>query len=139
MEFIDGENLASLMRRISRLPVDKACQIAHEICAGMAAIHERGVLHRDLKPANIMLDGRGHARITDFGLAIVQGRESEPDAIAGTPAYMAPESFLGGARPAPGPTSTAWGWSSTSCSPAARRSNRRRSRPSSKRGTKASS
>ena len=69
MEYVDGENLASLLRRIGRLPPDKAIDIARQLCAGLAAAHEKGVLHRDLKPANVMLDGQGNVRITDFGLA----------------------------------------------------------------------
>src|SRR5204862_2647801 len=69
MEFVDGEDLASLLRRIGRLPQDKAIEIARQVCAGLGAAHERGVLHRDLKPENVMLDGRAKARITDFGLA----------------------------------------------------------------------
>lgn len=96
MEFIDGEDLASLLRRIGRLPADKAIEITREICAGLAAIHERGVLHRDLKPANVMIDGRGHARITDFGLAELQSLSTEHDTISGTPAYMAPECLIEG-------------------------------------------
>jgi hypothetical protein len=96
MEFIDGEDLASLLRRIGRLPEDKGLEIARQICAGLAAAHDRGILHRDLKPANVMIDGRGHARIADFGLATVaDARSGEP---AGTPMYMAPEQFQG--RPA---------------------------------------
>ena len=67
MEYVDGEDLASLLRRIGRLPEDKAIEIARQLCAGVAAAHERGVLHRDLKPANVMLDGEGNVRITDFG------------------------------------------------------------------------
>jgi serine/threonine protein kinase len=59
MEYIDGEDLASLLRRIGRLPADKALETAHQICAGLAAAHDCGLLHRDLKPANIMLDGYG--------------------------------------------------------------------------------
>ena len=65
-----------LLRRIGRLPEDKALDIARQLCAGLAAAHTKGVLHRDLKPANIMLDGRGQVVITDFGLAGVAGSNS---------------------------------------------------------------
>src|SRR6202041_3764474 len=96
MEFVDGEDLASLMRRIGRLPSDKALDIARQMCAGLAAAHEHGIIHRDLKPANIMLDGRGRVRITDFGLAGLATEMKGEDARAGTPAYMSPEQFSGG-------------------------------------------
>ena len=69
MEYVDGEDLASLLRRIGRLTGDKAIQIARQLCAGLGAAHDQGVLHRDLKPANIMIDGRGQVRIADFGIA----------------------------------------------------------------------
>jgi predicted Ser/Thr protein kinase len=95
MEYVDGEDLASLLRRIGRLPQDKAIDIARQICAGLAAAHERGVLHRDLKPANIMLDGDGNVRITDFGLAVAAGDSTAE--LAGTPQYMAPELLAPGA------------------------------------------
>ncbi len=91
MEYIDGEDLASLLRRIGRLPADKALETAHQICAGLAAAHDCGLLHRDLKPANIMLDGRGRVRITDFGLALSSADATGRKETAGTPAYMAPE------------------------------------------------
>ena len=52
MEYVDGEDLASLLRRIGRIPHDKAIELARQPCAGLAAAHERGVLDRDLKPAN---------------------------------------------------------------------------------------
>src|SRR5512146_192803 len=91
MEFVDGEDLASLLRRIGRLQPAKALQLAHQLCAGLAEIHAFGILHRDLKPANIMLDGRGNLRITDFGLAVVAEEIPGDEAHAGTPAYMAPE------------------------------------------------
>lgn len=95
MEFIDGEDLSVLLRRIGRLPGDKAAEITRQICAGLAAAHENGVLHRDLKPANIMIDGRGRARVTDFGVAVVANELLGRQAAAGTPAYMAPEQLAG--------------------------------------------
>ena len=95
MEYVDGEDLASLLRRIGRLPKDKAVQVARQLCAGLAAAHDQGVLHRDLKPANVMLDGRGQVKITDFGLAGLDETIRGAEARAGTPAYMAPEQWAG--------------------------------------------
>jgi hypothetical protein len=93
MEYVDGEDLASLLRRIGRIPQDKAIDLARQLCAGLAAAHERGVLHRDLKPANVMIDGEGNVRLTDFGLAMAS---SDVDGVrAGTPQYMAPEQLTG--------------------------------------------
>ncbi|MBW3565312.1 MAG: serine/threonine protein kinase [Acidobacteria bacterium] len=95
MEYIDGEDLASLLRRIGKLPREKAIELARDICAGLAAAHGLGVVHRDLKPANIMVDGRGNAIITDFGLAALATDLEEREELAGTPAYMAPEQLAG--------------------------------------------
>jgi serine/threonine-protein kinase len=95
MEYVDGEDLASLLRQIGRLPHEKAVQIARELCAGLHAAHEQGVLHRDLKPANIMIDGRGRARITDFGLAGIAGELVGDEVRSGTPMYMSPEQLAG--------------------------------------------
>jgi serine/threonine-protein kinase len=95
MEYVDGEDLASLTRRIGRLEHDKAVQIARQICAGLAAIHHRGMVHRDLKPANVMIDGRGQVRITDFGLAGLARGISGDEIRAGTPDYMSPEQLSG--------------------------------------------
>src|SRR2546426_10971902 len=95
MEFIKGEELSSLLHRIGRLPSDKAIQIARQICAGLAAAHDVGVLHRDLKPSNVMIDEHGNARITDFGLAGLAEEFGADELAAGTPAYMAPEQLEG--------------------------------------------
>src|SRR5438309_5474665 len=95
MEFIKGEELSSLLHRIGRLPQDKAIQIARQICAGLSAAHDAGVLHRDLKPSNVMIDEHGNARITDFGLAGLAEEFREDEIHAGTPAYMAPEQLDG--------------------------------------------
>lgn len=95
MEYIDGEDLASLLRRIGRLPGDKAAEFARKICAGVAAAHAQGVLHRDIKPGNIMIDGRGEPRVTDFGLAALASGIAGTEIRNGTPAYMAPEQLEG--------------------------------------------
>ena len=91
MEYVDGEDLSALLRRIGRVPHDKAVEIARQVCLGLAAAHEQGILHRDLKPANVMVDGRGNARITDFGLATLSDELASAPKRAGTPAYMSPE------------------------------------------------
>src|SRR5438874_3582162 len=92
MEYVDGEDLALLLRRVGRFPEDRAMELSRQMCAGLAAAHDRGVVHRDLKPANIMLDGLGRIRIADFGLAGASGESIR----AGTPAYMSPEQLGGG-------------------------------------------
>src|SRR5713226_9786893 len=95
MQFVDGENLASLLMRIGRLPADKAVEISRRLCAGIAAAHSQGVLHRDLKPANIMIDGRGQVLITDFGLAGIAENIQDTEIRQGPPAYMSPEQLTG--------------------------------------------
>jgi serine/threonine protein kinase len=95
MEYIDGEDLASLLKRIGSLHGAKALDVARQLCAGLAAAHDKGVLHRDLKPANVMIDGRGRVRITDFGLAVAADEEVNDADVSGTPPYMAPEQFAG--------------------------------------------
>jgi eukaryotic-like serine/threonine-protein kinase len=93
MELVRGEDLAALLRRVGRLPSEKVVEIAHQLCAGLAAAHAQGVLHRDLKPANVLIDDDGSVRITDFGIAIPTA-ETGPRGLAGTPGYMAPEQHV---------------------------------------------
>ncbi|HYN84396.1 MAG TPA: protein kinase [Pyrinomonadaceae bacterium] len=95
MEYIRGEELSSVIKRFGRLPPDKAADIARQICAGLAAAHDAGVLHRDLKPANVMIDDRGDVRITDFGLAGLAEDFRGAVALEGTPEYMSPEQLEG--------------------------------------------
>ena len=95
MEYVDGDDLSGLLRRIGRLPSDKAIETSRQLCLGLHAIHEAGILHRDLKPANIVIDSRGKARITDFGIAGVEADITRDDFRSGTPAYMSPEQLDG--------------------------------------------
>jgi serine/threonine protein kinase len=95
MEYVDGEDLASLLTRIGRLPADKAVETARKLCAGLAAAHDRGVIHRDLKPQNIMMNKRGEVVIMDFGLAAIAGELTGAETRNGTPAYMSPEQLKG--------------------------------------------
>jgi serine/threonine protein kinase/tetratricopeptide (TPR) repeat protein len=101
LEYIDG---SSLQQKIDSTPqsATETAQLMQEICEGVYAAHQRGVLHRDLKPANILLTKEGQPKITDFGLA---KRLEEQDhgqtrtgAIMGTPSYMAPEQAMGKAK-----------------------------------------
>jgi serine/threonine protein kinase len=94
MELVEGEDLASLLRRIGRLPKDKALSIAIEICHGLEAAHDREIVHGDLKPSNLMIDAQGRAKIMDFGLANFSRRSGYRE-VAGTPDYMAPEQRRG--------------------------------------------
>ena len=92
MEYVDGQ---SLQQKIGGrpLPVDEALDIAIQIGQGLEAAHEKGIVHRDIKPANVLLTSKGVVKITDFGLALIVDRTrlTTPGAVAGTPAYMAPE------------------------------------------------
>jgi serine/threonine-protein kinase len=89
MQFIDGEDLASRIARDGALAPAAVERLARELCAGLAEAHAQGVIHRDLKPANVLLDAQGKGHIADFGVAALAG--GDPSALAGTPAYLAPE------------------------------------------------
>lgn len=95
MEYIDGDDLSSLLRRIGRVPSERAVGIARQLCTGLHAIHEAGILHRDFKPTNIIIDSKGKARITDFGIAGFAAEISNDELRVGTPAYMSPEQISG--------------------------------------------
>ncbi|MGB7295410.1 MAG: protein kinase [Candidatus Aminicenantales bacterium] len=97
MEFVSGEDLKTLLRRVGQLPVKRTVEVALQVCEGMAEAHRLGVVHRDLKPQNIMIDRDGNARIMDFGIArSLKGKGvTEAGVILGTPDYMSPEQFEG--------------------------------------------
>ena len=91
LEYVDGVTLAELLRRECRLEEPRALKIAMQIADGLVYAHARQVIHRDIKPANIMIDGKGAARIMDFGIAANTGDAQAAITIHGTPCYMAPE------------------------------------------------
>lgn len=96
MQFIDGADLGSLLRRAGRLPAERVAAIALQLCAGLDAAHQLGVLHRDLKPANILVDADGGVHIADFGIACESDDGAWRELMCGTPAYMSPERRAGG-------------------------------------------
>jgi serine/threonine protein kinase/Tfp pilus assembly protein PilF len=93
MEYVSGEDLKGLIRRVRRLDSGTAAKIANQVCEGLSEAHRLGVIHRDLKPSNVMIDREGNARIMDFGIARsikAKGLTGE-GIIIGTPEYMSPE------------------------------------------------
>src|SRR4029077_14507871 len=93
MELVEGRTLRALLRE-GRLPNEAALRVARDVARGLAKIHELGIVHRDLKPENVMIDDEGHAKVLDFGLAVLRKDEPAPSA-AGTPGYMSPEQAAG--------------------------------------------
>ncbi len=99
MEKIEGESLRAILDRTGAFAPKQAVAVVREICRALTAAHESGVIHRDLKPNNVILDGKGIAKIVDFGVAKAVGSSTDTitqyGAIIGTPAYMSPEQCLG--------------------------------------------
>src|SRR5262245_29800642 len=105
MEFVEGETLENLIKRSGRLEVKLALEIAAQVAAGLAAIHEQNLVHRDIKPTNIMVrlkeEGGVTAKIIDLGLAKTREESaseaaiSSPGVFAGTPEFASPEQFAG--------------------------------------------
>lgn len=100
MEYVDGRDLATILRESGPLPVKEALRIAKEVARALDAAHRQGVIHRDIKPSNIMVRKDGVVKVTDFGLAKVLGSQSlvvtQANVVLGTPHYMSPEQGKGG-------------------------------------------
>jgi WD40 repeat protein len=98
MEYIDGQNLETLLRKGGPLEIKEVLRIGMQVARGLAAAHQHGLVHRDVKPANILLEnGVQRVKLTDFGLARAADDASltQTGFIAGTPLYMAPEQAAG--------------------------------------------
>ncbi|MCY2965604.1 MAG: serine/threonine-protein kinase [Planctomycetota bacterium] len=97
MEYVRGETLLGMLRRVRRIPWRKAFEIAIEICGALKAAHDHGIIHRDLKPSNLLLDAEEHVRLTDFGVAQVfdTQRLTVTGGVIGTAEYMSPEQAEG--------------------------------------------
>ena len=97
MEYVEGDDLAGLLKREKRLPIPRVLAIFRQICEGLQAAHQKGVIHRDLKPQNVMIDAQDHVYLMDFGLAkmVEQSGMTQTGAVVGTPYYMSPEQVKG--------------------------------------------
>jgi len=99
MEFIEGIGLDRLLvPGAERLPVERCLDISIQVAEALEYAHRRSVIHRDIKPANILLTNDGRAKIADFGIAKLAGVQlTQTGQMMGTPAFMSPEQFSGGA------------------------------------------
>jgi tetratricopeptide (TPR) repeat protein len=97
MDLVDGQTLKQVLDERGRLRVDEVVTIARDLASALGAAHAQSVVHRDLKPANVMIDGEGHAHITDFGVArsMRSAGLTETGGIVGTLEYLAPEQARG--------------------------------------------
>ncbi len=95
MEYVEGENLKTILHRVKRLTTDKIVKYGMKICEALSFAHEHSVIHRDIKPENIMIDPKDNVRIMDFGLARIEDGERLGGDVMGTPFFMSPEQIRG--------------------------------------------
>ena len=132
MELVDGEDLATILRRSGTLPPRQVARIGAGIARALAAAHARGLIHRDVKPGNVLIGTDGRVKVVDFGIAraIAEAQVTLPGTTLGSVHYFSPEQARAANRPRPRPTSTAWASSCTRCSPASGRGRATARRPS---------
>ncbi len=96
MEYVEGEDLRTLIHLRKKLPAEEAVEIIQQVCKALEAAHAVGVIHRDLKPQNVMRDQNGRILVMDFGLArTLEGDGmTQTGALVGTMEYMSPEQAL---------------------------------------------
>jgi len=97
MEYVPGLTLRQMLDQQGPLALGPGLQIGKQLCRGLAAVHESGIVHRDIKPQNIMVLPGGTVKLMDFGIAQSQAVDHSSDDVAGTPYYMSPEQTRGGA------------------------------------------
>lgn len=97
MQFVDGRDLSTILKKQGKLPNERLIRIFRQVAEGLKAAHDQGVVHRDLKPQNIMIDSQDRVYVTDFGLAkhAEQSGMTQTGAVIGTPFYMSPEQVKG--------------------------------------------
>jgi serine/threonine protein kinase len=94
MEYIEGEDLKTLISKKKILPLEEILKIADATCSALHATHQHGIVHRDIKPSNILITKDGNIKLTDFGIArLPDSTLTEEGTLIGTPHYMSPEQF----------------------------------------------
>jgi serine/threonine protein kinase len=97
MEYVDGRTITQLVNKHGRIPIDDAALVMQQVADALAAAHAAGIVHRDVKPSNVLVDRRGFAKLTDFGIARITNDPSltQTGMVTGSPAYLAPEVAAG--------------------------------------------
>jgi hypothetical protein len=98
MELVRGQSLGELLKSKGALSPRDAVRMVRQVGEALAAAHAAGILHRDVKPSNVLVDEQGIPRLTDFGIALFEGKGELTRSLVGTPEYMAPEQTVAGGK-----------------------------------------